>query len=289
MEMPERDAKCGSMQLPLARSMIPGFCSKCKGWLGSEQPNDHESPPEKLDQWMAEETRSLFRALNEGICKPSLGTLRQNLRFLINLNFSGRVSGLARAASIHHSSMLDILNGGARPGFDTLLRLSIATKMPLTQLVSQKPEILVSSFGSTEQVNHVSIPRRKCRRYNWAAIHKGLSKLQPPNVGISLHAFCRSQGADPGYVSKRFPQLAASAVKEFRLMVSKRHAERVQKEEGLFRSLIQDLLSVGAWPSHRKLRRGLPRSGFLRNPKLAVIRKQMLGLAPHGPWKTSVF
>jgi hypothetical protein len=93
-----------------------------------------------------------------------------------------------------------------------------------------------------------------------------------------MHKFCKAGRYDSAYVAKRLSNLARPIILGYRSSVGERHAARLNKEETEFRAVVRTLMSAGKWPSFRRLKRELSKPGILRNPKLVLIRKPMLGL-----------
>jgi len=203
-------------------------------------------------------------------------TLRNNLSYITKRFFGASCSAFANAAGLHHSSVADILRGTAKPGFSTLLQMSIAAGIPAVRLLERPldldPMRSKNSAGST-------FPRKSCHNYDWPRLAGALAQLDKiEGNAVSLNSFCRGQGCDPGYVAKRLSGSARPIIAKFRKLTAGRHRARLAQEEAELRSAVNASLRGGQSPSFRQIRRKLGKPGVLRNPRLIMIRKQMLGM-----------
>lgn len=115
---------CGKSHFPLERYSRPGFCPRCQEWLGTKQDGACPPPIQAGNITAASETLNLLEASSESGFRPFLNLFKGNVQNAKRSLFGGSAAAFARAAGIHHSSLLDLINAGARPGLDTLLRLS---------------------------------------------------------------------------------------------------------------------------------------------------------------------
>jgi hypothetical protein len=154
--------------------------------------------------------------------------------------------------------------------------MSIAAGVPAVHIL-EKP--FDTNFMQSRNSSRRSFPRKFCRTYDWPKLAQELGQLnQAEGNAVSLNSFCKLQGCDPGYVAKRLSHSARPIIAKFRNLTAKRHQARLDREEAELRSAVNTFLQGGQWPSFRRIRRKLGKPGVLRNPRLIIIRKQMLGL-----------
>lgn len=267
-----RCPNCNSSQRPLARYSTPGYCSKCSAWLGIPVENQKNEMPSLTDQMLSAEVGSLVESLNTGRCRPNLAILRNNLLTLRKQVFHDSTLAFANASGLHHSSAADLVNGRSRPGLETVLKISVISKTPAADLLTNR----IGRFA-IETKHTADFRRKQCQSYDWLKMRRRLQQiLVNGDQTISLHAVCRSEGADPGYVAKRLPKLAMPIVQAFRHSCSQRHRNRLRKEESAFCGVVREMIAANQWPSHRKLKSRLQKPGMLRNPALVNLRREIL-------------
>lgn len=262
---------CHQPQYPLMRYSRPGFCCFCGGWLGALGDNAASITP--TEKHIAEEVRALLTATGRGGWAPTVPAFRKNLNHILRQLFHGSLSALGRAAGLHHSSVSDILRGTAKPGFNTLLQISIAAGIPVVRMLEKPLEL------SQPQAEDAAFrfPRKQCHHYDWPNLARELARLNEAAAALSsLNRFCKARGCDPGYVAKRLPSAARPVILKFRRITADHHMARLDREEAEMRGAVTAWLRVGQWPSFRRIRRKLVKPGLLRNPQLIKIRKQML-------------
>jgi hypothetical protein len=237
---------CGRLQLPLTRYSLPGFCSRCQGWLGTDQAAT-SSNVTKNEEQMANEVRLLLEAAGQPTWSTSIVTLRNNLNYITRRFFSASCSAFANAAGLHHSSMADILRGTAKPGLSTLLQMSIAAGIPAVRILERPLDL--DPIRSKNSAG-LTFPRKFCRNYDWPRLAGALAQLnQTEGNVVSLNNFCRGQGCDPGYVAKRLSGSARPIIAKFRNFTAGRHKARLDQEEAELRSAVNTFLRGGQWPS----------------------------------------
>lgn len=276
---------CERSGFQLCRRSVPGYCPICQGWLGfqgSPSANDGIGVTD-LDRLVAKQIDDLLQQSVQGCCTPSAPVLRHNLVFILNQLFGGSVTSFSRAAQIHHNSLSDIIFGGARPGLDSLLRLSHAGRVQPAKLICGM--LSENDFGTPGRRPFVSpFQKRVCRRYDWPEVAEKLrSEVERrsafPN---SLSSLCRPAGLDSGYVASRLKSSAAELVSRYQTATAERRRKREAAEAADLRAMVQVCLSKGIWPSNRTLRLILKVPGSLRSPKMEKLRRQTLAEAITG-------
>ena len=203
--------RCGKTHFQLCRKSPPGYCPKCGAWLGIEnfKKPRHSVAVTDLDRTIAKQTNALIQCVVAGSCSPCRNVLRRNLRLILDKSFNGGVTAFSRAARMHHNSLSDLVFGTARPGIDSLMRISLATGIEAAKLVGEA--ISVSDIlSAAPPLGGGFLERRRCRKYEWPTIARNLrlEVEQSHSFPQSLFSLCRKHGLDSGYVASTLNETA---------------------------------------------------------------------------------
>jgi TniQ len=262
---------CGEPHFPLERYSRPGFCPKCRAWLGA---NNDGSPASysDLDTSAAGHLLHLIECTTSSDYRPSATKFRANLKTARSVLFTGSLSGFSKAAGVHHSSLQDLITGSALPGLDTLLRISHACQARPAEVLAE--QIPPTQFRKSEQIPG----RRPCRQYDWCNIRNLIRRemRKPVASRNSLTRLCKTQGWDSGYVAKILSDMAQTFVAEYRLGTVRRHHLRLHSEHYEVASTAGVMMGQGIWPSYRKLRRKFGRRISFLDPVLCRLRGNLM-------------
>lgn len=267
--------KCGKAHFVLERHSYPGFCPRCGGWLGDRR---KLTTPTDSDLQIACQCAALLSRAITTHKRPSSEALRTNLRQILCMNFNNSISAFARASGMHHSSMVDLLDGDSIPGLDSLFGLSSASGVPPAILVFDS---IQSSFPS-QQTTAVELPRRTCQKYDWTAIRRELQVAGRNRMDTrSLAAICREQNVDSGYVAAKLPNECSKIIRKFSSNSALRRRKRERFELKNLKCAVRRCLEAKVWPSHRRLKGLLSCPGSLRRPAIEQARLNLISGEMH--------
>lgn len=138
---------CHRRLRPICAVSRPGFCSRCRQWLGVPRCSPENESPTEYQMWAAREVGQLLASAPQA--QP---TGRKNLQTFvarfIDSFFEGNVLAAADAAGCRRVSFHNWYTGRTAPRIDLLLRLCFELNIPLASLTtSHTAETKEAAFG----------------------------------------------------------------------------------------------------------------------------------------------
>lgn len=149
---------CHGKLRPVCAVSRPGFCSRCRRWLGSPRASVQEMPTTDYQVWVAQEMGQLV-----GMAPHAQPVGKENIQKILRRCVDSFSEGNMRAASeiagCRRSSFNNWCNGATSARIDLLLRTCYELRIPLTSLVTGT----TGESEDTAVVNAaIEMRRRRC-------------------------------------------------------------------------------------------------------------------------------
>lgn len=243
----EQCPQCHRTMHPLSARSRPGYCSRCRGWLGESGTLAATANEVNRDGAAAEGVGELLSAAARMACPPSSDHLKRNLRLCIDELASGSRNRFCRMTGISFDSVSYWLSVSGRIRVDALVSLCLQVGVSPLRLLSDYMPVgafkgareTVTSGDSRKESGHTESRLRAAVRESFAepvraslpsydvtkaALRRALEEAMP----VSVRTVARQLGYRyESAVYRRFPELSRTlAAKNARF--KERRAEELQ-------------------------------------------------------------
>ncbi|WP_222838801.1 TniQ family protein, partial [Nostoc cycadae] len=161
---------CGKENRFLAWHSRPGYCSKCRKWLGL--PQDIKSVSEiglnedeiKWQTWVTQNLGDLVAA-SFNICPSSYRKISINLSAYLNIYTQGNIAVFAQKIAQGHTQTHRWCTGKSQPTIDTLLKICFKLETSLVDFLTKEVVITDDCNNSIEKQNQYQPIRKAERNY----------------------------------------------------------------------------------------------------------------------------
>ena len=245
-----------------------GCCAVCRRWLGGEY-EPLEGRPEGGAEALARTAEIVGKLLAD---LPSLDrkiapeSLAKGIRTTIELSSGGNLTVFARKIGKKKGAVSAWRSGKVVPSFQELVRISFATGIPLTSILTGKfPESI--NFQTKEAVEWVPLKKTKsgnsyknCETALRKALRGGLERDPPPSIAMVT----KEIGVPTRYAWLYCPDLAREVSERRKKFLSKEYKIReISFREELTKTM-KDLRKQGIYPSLGKVGEKTSRKAKLR-------------------------
>lgn len=142
---------CKHKLCPLAAYSRPGYCSRCKQWLGYLD-NISTSTNERLDEtleykvWVANNIGELIAAAPSLQSRPSRRDIPKKINLCIDQFTDGKVDAFARLFNLSKPTLRHWRKERHIPNIDSLLKLCHSTGITLLDFLTKEESLLKSSW-----------------------------------------------------------------------------------------------------------------------------------------------
>lgn len=254
-----------------------GCCAVCRRWLGGEY-EPLEGRPEGGAEALARTAEIVGKLLAD---LPSLDrkiapeSLAKGIRTTIELSSGGNLTIFARKIEKKKGAVSAWRSGKVVPSFQELVRISFATGIPLTSILTGKfPESI--NFQTKEAVEWVPLKKTKsgnsyknCETALRKALRGGLERDPPPSIAT----ITKEIGVPTRYAWLYCPDLARLVAKKRKSFLSASFKKReLSFEKELFQK-VKDLQEQGVHPSLRSIGEKISRKAKLRKDQKRSLWK----------------
>jgi hypothetical protein len=246
----------------------PGYCSKCKQWLGtySNEKSEHESNPEefKWKIWVVNNIEDLLSTTPHNLPKEIVA---QSLLSCINLVTSGNIAEFSRILHLPKNTVWLWQAGKNLPPLDKLLRICYVAQVPLINfLIGKIPSETSLQVPALPNSKISNVPRPPGRTFDKIAVGRALEtellshKCPPPTAKEVANRL----GYDARFLRERYPELCCSISRKYSCY---RRACRLQRLELLckeIQSIAFNLHEQGIYPTRSKVSSCLIKPGCFR-------------------------
>jgi transcriptional regulator with XRE-family HTH domain len=228
----------------------PGFCSKCKGWLGQPQlaraqtGGDIAGKELEWQMWVTEQLCTLLSSTPLIEDLPEKEAVTKSIIFCIKSIASMTESSFARAIGVPQPTVNDWQRQGTTPELEKLLRIVRFTQLPLLNILRGDTSPQPASNGATSSIcglqkSKVSPrPYKKRTRIDIETVRIALKSALTGETTPSLQEVTRSLSCSSTVLVRHFPVECKKLSEKFK---QRRKAEWSKVEAELEVALLRDL------------------------------------------------
>lgn len=185
---------CSRRAKPLTVSSRPGYCSRCKKWLGRHAPEGDRSCLKQHDDekalWYAGAVGDLLAAAPRVDPTSLRGTFTANFRACVDLIAEGNKSAFADAAGVNNGTVHSLMTGRCLPSIPTLLRVSYHLKIPVISFLDREPAAAEAQWQEARgRVETRRLPSSRASEAIRAALERAASEEPPPRLSDVARRF----------------------------------------------------------------------------------------------------
>lgn len=175
---------CHQKLRPLAAVSRPGFCSRCRQWLGSAQRAMPTNSPTEYQVWAAREIANLLA--NSAQAKPvGRANIQKILGRYVDSFSEGNRMAIADIAGCRRTAFDNWYKGVTAARIDLLLRMCHELKIPMISLFTEAPpEAEATGFSKADvQKRRCDVcPRRRTEQIR-NALQQAVTEQPAPSLG----------------------------------------------------------------------------------------------------------
>jgi hypothetical protein len=178
-------AACDRELRPVCAVSRPGFCSRCRQWLGIPRRSQEEMPPRDYQIWVAQQFGQLL-AMAPDAQPVGKENIRKILVPYVDSFSEGNRIAAAEIAGCRRSSFYNWYNGATSARIDLLLRMCYELKIPLTSLLTGatvEAEDTESARTAVETRRRRGIAPQRTADQIRAALLQVAKEQPPPSIG----------------------------------------------------------------------------------------------------------
>lgn len=208
--------RCKREQAPLSSFMHPGYCGKCRSWLGVDQDrrtsSDDLIAEDELNRrlWVTATVGDLLAATSRLIIPPTKKQFISRLELCISLYAAQSINTFSSHVGIWHGSIRRLLKGEVLPSMAMLLQLSSRLNLPIIALLSSEEEALPTAgfgMGSRNYARKENCSSSQAERLDFTDVEKVMLAAlgeQPPPSASEIQ---RRTGRKIETLKRRLPDL----------------------------------------------------------------------------------
>jgi plasmid stability protein len=224
---------CGDQVQHLAARSQPGFCTRCKGWLGSQPwvPKSNQvlesSEEGRWQLWKAESVGNLL-ASAPNITTPTRDQIARSLKYCIDKYSWGSLARFAWEYKLPKSHLRSWHSRTVRPILETVLLLTYRIDAsPLKFFCGDLETEAASSPRYAKGINKTSRARSARASLSLDEVREILTAAASSDEREPLMTFIRLTGWDKLTLKRRFPGLCATILTRHAEVYYKRLDEKV--------------------------------------------------------------
>ncbi|MEW9181127.1 TniQ family protein [Bacillus mycoides] len=254
----------------LHRSIINGYCSLCKGWLGKYQPasNILDINQENFKSKNIEELLTLDTV--------NLKKVSQSLQKLIEEVTNGNVTEFARLMSIPKVTMWDWVKGERVPSLEGLLRICFQLEISIKELLTNGKVFFDCAQGKAKEKILLQSTISKRRKINPDLLQKKLEGYIESDENFSLSEISKRIGYDRKLLYQHCPEQCKRIVESYKKYCEKQSLERKETVASLVQVAVEELIRNDIYPSRRSVEKRLGKSAVLREKYIQQVWKEII-------------
>lgn len=188
----QRCSCCGRDNIRhVAALVVPGWCTKCGSFLGSQSPViDSQNPVEPRELWKAKEIAHLLQAQHQMERQPQRQNLIDAIAHITDEVDGGRSTHFARRVGIAKSTIHHWLQLDGTPTLEMSLQMASQSGISLTQLLTGNTRDWKPPTQGQQMALQLLLPegrsRESAREIDWSEIEAQLKKwlVQPTPISV---------------------------------------------------------------------------------------------------------
>ena len=271
---------CQAPQPILGPHAQPGYCSRCKRWLGAaatDLPPESTTVPEEewvWQTWVAQEVGALLSHTPNLPAEPTVENISDTVRCWIDLLTQGNASAFAQRLQVSTSSVSCWLAQRQRPQLGMLLRLCRLFGTPLLCVFTQGAAAMeVRGFDLKEWAIQVNRPKRSRRTFDREMVLTTLQDIlaSNPDPPPAMRQVCKQLGYHHTTIYSHFPDLCQIISARYMAYQKERGKQRIQQLCAEVRQAVLAVHQQGKYPSAYRVEALLSVPGFMRHPQARAV------------------
>jgi transcriptional regulator with XRE-family HTH domain len=213
---------CGRQVFHLDVCTKPGYCSRCKGWLGMSAKDADLSASQTFTSdelewqtWVTDNVGTLIASAPDLPSIPPKSNISSGLSALVNTVSYGRVAEFAELIKIGHPTVYQWLREKQLPKIETILRICKQLGAgPKNLLCSDNPgRPVVCEYGRSITQGYTK--NNNTKPMDWSVVESQLTAFLEETPALSLTQVAKRIGRSLGALRKRYPNLCAKIISRF--------------------------------------------------------------------------
>jgi hypothetical protein len=271
---------CQAPQPILAPHARPGYCSRCKRWLGvasTDLPPESSTVPDEewvWQTWVTQEVGALLAIAPDIPPEPTVQNVSNIVRRWIDLLTQGNASAFAQRLQISTSSVSCWLAQQQRPQLGMLLRLCRLFRTPLLGVFTRGAAAMEGrDFDPKEWVIQVNRPKRSRRTFDREMVLTTLQDIlaSNPDPPPAMRQVCKQLGYHHATIYSHYPELCQTISARYMAYQKERGKQRLQQLCAEVRQAVFAVHHLGKYPSAYRVDALLSVPGFMLHPHARAV------------------
>jgi TniQ len=221
---------CHRQSAPLSSRSRPGFCSRCRNWLGLQSKTKCTATTLTNDEfekqtWVIRNVGDLLST--EPDAKESLtsDTITHSLNLCIETLFGGSPTLLSRRARVPKQTISN-WRVGVIPSLDALLRVCFASRVSLISFIYGRiPQVIAAEKPQAASKAHIDLKTRAARTLDLQEIKEVIDKAFTEQLPPTLVELAQRVGLPLPTLRYRFRSQCRAISKRYRVRKQQFHLE----------------------------------------------------------------
>lgn len=239
---------CGQEMHLLTPTSIPGYCSRCRCWLGNTNsyPKNLNIEKGRWQSWVYDNIAELISEFPRILQVNDENLIANNLKKIVN-HYSGSLRRFAQVVDLQRSTLNKWVYHDVRPNFNLLLGLSYCVGLTIRQIATEQLQL-----NSTE-ITLLRQPAKKLsfinRTLDRELCEQRLNSAILDNFIPSINEIARQVSIDQRTLRYHFPEkVQYIAAKRRELNRRKSQLKRLEEQEEIERTVIR-IYHKGKYPN----------------------------------------
>lgn len=248
-------SNCGRRHRPLSWQWSPGYCPRCRAYLGNGTRSDARhprcSPASEWELFKVKSISEIIELVPSLRSNPSLIDFARNVSELTCFFADGVALRFARLVNVSHDTIQSWNSGKQAPQLLRLLLLAYRLRLNPAKLLcsgiaAELADISVRAGEIQEQLRQPS----RCIHDVGERLHDRFCRITPPK---SLAAVARELNCDQSLIKRLHPEIAKEIIEAYKAHVRRRKENRHAKILAALKSAISSLRSAGIYPTRTRV------------------------------------
>jgi hypothetical protein len=270
IECPYHD--CKHTSLWLTRSSRPGYCSKCKRWLGRDKKHDVVTD---WEIWKARQIEQIYLLVQRKQISFSKEKLSKFLKICVEYYSNGNITGFSRILKIPKVTFWSWYSGENIPSLESLLKVSYCTQVDLISLFADEIKVKRSVREGLWEEN---VKKKQRIRFDYERARAFLEEIISDDVAlpISMEKVGEILGCSKRTLYKHFPDLCKEISKRFLDYKAICKENRILSLHKEITQVVNALRKKGVYPGRKEVEKYLSKPGLLKELELRSYWKSLI-------------
>ncbi len=264
----------------------PGYCSKCRQWLGIRS-NSSEISQSELLLLHNHDCGDLLAATPYLSEQVDHQTLAHSFQYYSEQLTEGNLAAFARLLKIPKNKVWMWKQEQVIPQFDVLLSVCHKLQLSLVDFLQRK---LIAFFPNSndkalQKLSNPSINKSLERTFDFDRVHQILENILQDNsiTPIPMTEVARRIGHDQRVIHRHFPELCRSISARYLTHRQQLRSQRIATASEQVRQIVKQIHSEGGYPSEAYVSQFLEKPGIFRDKEVRQAfdeARRSLGFEP---------